>query len=95
MNFKLACDILNSEDFWVVLIRERVMRKTNFINHHIFSSVWSSAKTEIHHVLNNSSGCIGNEESTSLGLIVGVTLLYFLMLMFRTMSLITLSTYFG
>lgn len=66
MNLKLALDILNSEDCWVVQIRERVMRKNNFINHHIFYSVWSRAKTEIHHARDNYSWCIGNGESTSL-----------------------------
>ncbi|XP_058776768.1 uncharacterized protein LOC131651114 [Vicia villosa] len=65
-NLKLAWDLLSSSDSWAILMRQRVMRKHKIINHHIFSSIWSSVKSEMPSVLANSSWCLGNGKDISL-----------------------------
>ncbi|XP_058755290.1 uncharacterized protein LOC131628440 [Vicia villosa] len=64
-NLKLAWDLLSSSDSWAILMRQRVMRKHKIINHYIFSSIWSSVKSEMPSVLANSSWCLGNGKDIS------------------------------
>lgn len=65
-NLKLAWDLVNSSDSWALLLRKRTLRKGKFIQHHIFSSLWSSLKYELNTDMDNSSRCFGNGESISL-----------------------------
>ncbi|XP_058763321.1 uncharacterized protein LOC131636708 [Vicia villosa] len=46
---------------WAQLLRQRVFRKQKIIKHHIFSSIWSSIKSEIPTVENNTSCPLNNE----------------------------------
>ncbi|KAI5435683.1 hypothetical protein KIW84_022199 [Lathyrus oleraceus] len=60
---KLGLDYVNSDDPWASLIKSRVLRKNNFINHHIFSSIWYNIKFEIPLICDNSSWIFGNGKS--------------------------------
>lgn len=65
-NVKLAWNLHNSPESRASLFRQRVIRKNKFINHHIFSSIWTSVKDEMNFVIENSSWCIGNGNSSKL-----------------------------
>jgi hypothetical protein len=62
-NLKLCWDLLQSREQWVVILRSRILRGSNFINHHIFFSIWSSAKLEFNNIKDNSSWLIGDGSS--------------------------------
>jgi hypothetical protein len=59
-NLKLCLDTLHSKEQWAVILRSRVLRGVNCINHHIFSSLWSSIKHELLVLKDNSTWLIGN-----------------------------------
>lgn len=62
-NLKLAWDFVSSKDPWAILIKNLVMRKNNYINYHIHSSIWSSVKVEILTIYDTSSWLLGNDDS--------------------------------
>ncbi|CAJ2650982.1 unnamed protein product [Trifolium pratense] len=51
---------MNSNSLWASFLRSRVVRNKSFIRHHIYSSVWSSIKAQIHNLWNNTCWMIGN-----------------------------------
>ncbi|XP_058775306.1 uncharacterized protein LOC131649564 [Vicia villosa] len=57
---KLAWDFFQSNSSWTVLLRQRVFHKGKIISHHIFSSIWSSLKSEMHNIEENFSWCLGD-----------------------------------
>ena len=62
-SLKLCWNLINSEEQWEVILRTRVFRERKHINHHNFSSLWSSVKFEYSTILDNSSFIIGDGES--------------------------------
>ncbi|XP_058742332.1 uncharacterized protein LOC131614798 [Vicia villosa] len=65
-NLKLAWDLFSSTESWAVLMRQHVLRKNKVIKHHIFSSIWSSVRSEVSIVFANSLGCLGDGADISL-----------------------------
>ncbi|GAU22700.1 hypothetical protein TSUD_138230 [Trifolium subterraneum] len=61
-NLNLCWTILNSNNSWAKLIRDRVIRNRKIIQHHIFSSIWSSVKDEFEIIMDNSVWLLGNGE---------------------------------
>lgn len=59
-NLKIIWDLLHSKEKWVIILNSRVLRGTNCINHHIYSSIWSSIKVEYPIVKENSSWLVGD-----------------------------------
>jgi len=59
-NIKLCWDLLQSQEQWAQMIRSRVLRGNNCIRHHVFSSIWSSAKNEFNIIKDNSNWLVGN-----------------------------------
>jgi hypothetical protein len=59
-NLKLCWDFLVSQEDWAVLLRARTIRNGSSINHHIFSSLWGSMKSEFKNVMDNSSFLLGD-----------------------------------
>jgi hypothetical protein len=59
-NLKLCWIILTSDTSWARLLRDRVLRKRRVIQHHIQSSIWSSAKNEFSNVRANSFWLLGD-----------------------------------
>jgi len=62
-NLKLCWDLKNSMEDWAILLRSKVCRGNNIISHHIFSSIWSSVKSEFNIINDNCSWIIGNGEN--------------------------------
>jgi hypothetical protein len=62
-NLKLCWELLQSHEQWEILMKSRVLRGRNCINHHIFSSLWSSVKSEFHVVMENSCFILGDGTS--------------------------------
>ncbi|CAJ2642122.1 unnamed protein product [Trifolium pratense] len=67
-NLKLCWDLLLSKEDWAIILKKRVLRNGNVINHHVFSSIWSSVKTEFSTVMNNSSWKVGTGQNINLWL---------------------------
>ncbi|GAU19469.1 hypothetical protein TSUD_77130 [Trifolium subterraneum] len=61
-NLKLCWTMLNSKKAWAQLLLQRVLRGRRFIQHHIYSSLWSSFKDEVNTILENSICLLGNGE---------------------------------
>jgi hypothetical protein len=59
-NLKLCWSLFNDDSSWAILLRDRVFRKRNIIQHHIFSSIWSSNKDEFEVIRDNSEWILGN-----------------------------------
>jgi exonuclease III len=59
-NLKLCWDLLTSQDQWAVLLKSRVIRGQNCINHHIFSSIWCGIKNEFNVIWDNTRFNLGN-----------------------------------
>jgi ribonuclease HI len=59
-NLKLCWSLFNDDSSWAKLLRDRVFRKRNIIQHHIFSSIWSSIKEEFAVIRENSVWILGN-----------------------------------
>jgi hypothetical protein len=66
-NLKLCWSLLNSQSSWARLLKDRVFRNNRPIQHHIFSSLWSSVKEEVGVMMENSVGIIGNGENINFG----------------------------
>lgn len=61
-NLKMCWDLLKSKEQWAHLLRSRVLRNSNCIRHHIFSSIWSGIKHEYSMIKENTSWIVGNGE---------------------------------
>ncbi|CAJ2662070.1 unnamed protein product [Trifolium pratense] len=59
-NLKLCWDLMHSDEDWAKILRFRVMRKGIAINHHVYSSIWSSVKQEVQVIYENSCWKVGN-----------------------------------
>ncbi|KAK2445365.1 hypothetical protein QL285_016305 [Trifolium repens] len=59
-NLKLCWTFLNSQSSWAKLLRDRVIRRKQPIQYHIFSSIWCSIKEEYEVVAENSVWLLGN-----------------------------------
>jgi ribonuclease HI len=64
-NLKLCWDLLQSQEHWAILLRSRVIRGDNCIHHHIFSSIWSSIKSEFNTIKENAGFVIGTGVSVN------------------------------
>jgi len=45
-NLKLVWELINSDEAWAFLLRIKIFRGRRSISHHIYSSIWSSIKSE-------------------------------------------------
>jgi len=61
-NLKNCWDIMQSDLQWAQLVRSRVLRDNKPINHHVFSSIWSSAKHKFSTLQEQVTWKIGNGE---------------------------------
>jgi hypothetical protein len=61
-NLKLCWSLINSQSSWASLLRDRVLRTRRTINHHIYSSLWSSIKNEFAVAMDNSAWLLGDGE---------------------------------
>lgn len=59
-NLKILWDLKNSNEDSALLLRSQVFRGKRVITHHIFSSLWSSIKSEVSTLENNCRWIIGN-----------------------------------
>jgi len=59
-NLKLCWNLLNSQSSWAKLLRDRTIRGKKSIQHHIYSSIWSSIKHEFNTIKENSTWLLGN-----------------------------------
>ena len=59
-NLKLRWDLITSQQPWAILLRKRAIRGRKPINYHIFSSIWSSVKSDFQSILNNSQWILGS-----------------------------------
>ena len=64
-NLKLCWEMLTSDNSWAKILHSRVIKKDKVINYHIFSSIWSSIKSEYNNLLENTKWLLGNGESIS------------------------------
>jgi len=62
-NLKLYWEFFNSSEDWARLLRSKVLRGMRVISDHIFSSLWSSFKSEVGTIQANSSWIIGLGEN--------------------------------
>jgi hypothetical protein len=65
-NLKLCWDLLNSGEDWAMILKSRALRNGIMVKHHIFSSLWSSIKQEVHVIISNASWKVGNGQSINL-----------------------------
>jgi hypothetical protein len=65
-NLNLCWTLLNSDESWARLLRSRVLRKDVTIRHHIFSTLWSSAKNEFLVLKENSCRLVGDGQNIQL-----------------------------
>ena len=59
-NLKLCLELMQKDEQWAIVLRSRMMRGSNCINHHIFSSIWSSVKNEFQTIKDNSTWWLGD-----------------------------------
>jgi hypothetical protein len=59
-NLKLCWDLLLFEEDWAIILKKRVFKNGIVINHHVFSSIWSSVKSEYSIIMNNASWKVGS-----------------------------------
>jgi len=64
-NLKLCWEMLTSDNSWAKVLHSRVIKKDKVINYHIFSSIWSSIKSEYKNLLENTKWLLGDGESIS------------------------------
>jgi ribonuclease HI len=61
-NLKLCWDLISSSNQWAAFLRSRVVRGNGFINHHIYSFIWSSIKPQSQTIIDNTCWLLGNGE---------------------------------
>ena len=59
----MCWDLKNFNEDWAILLRSKVFRGRKVISHHIFSSIWSSVKSEMNNITDNCRWIIGNGEN--------------------------------
>jgi len=59
-NLRMCWNIANSDAVWARIIRSRTIKDGKIIKHHIFSSTWSSVKSEHSVILENTIDIIGD-----------------------------------
>lgn len=59
-NLKTCWDLLQSEEKWAHVLKSRVIRDSSCLQHHVFSSIWSGAKSEYQSLMDNSNWLVGN-----------------------------------
>jgi len=59
-NLKMCWDLINSDDQWAKLLKQRVIRGNRCIRHHISSSLWSSFKYKFADFQENTIWMLGN-----------------------------------
>lgn len=62
-NLKLCWNLLNSDEMWAVILKNRVLRYRRHIVHHVSSSIWSNVKSEYTTFHENSTCLLGNGEN--------------------------------
>jgi ribonuclease HI len=62
-NLKMCWSLMNSQCSWARLLKDRVIRGNKPIQHHIYSSIWSSIKDEFSIIIDNSIWLLGNGEN--------------------------------
>jgi hypothetical protein len=65
-NLMLCWEFLNTDEDWAHILRSRVLRGQKANNHHIFSSLWSSIKSEMTIIKENSCWKVGTGDSINL-----------------------------
>jgi hypothetical protein len=65
-NLKLCWDLFTSNEQWAFLLRSRAIRGANCINHHIYSTLWSSIKSEVLTIRDNYGSVIGDGSKVNL-----------------------------
>jgi hypothetical protein len=64
-NLKMCWNLANSDENWAIALRSKTIREGKIINLHIFSSLWSSVKSEYPSILENSLSLIGDGKHTN------------------------------
>jgi hypothetical protein len=59
-NLHLCWKLFNSQSSWAILLRDRVVRGSTTIQHHIFSSIWCSVKEEVYVLKDNCTWLLGD-----------------------------------
>jgi hypothetical protein len=59
-NLKLYWELPNSQKSWTKLLKDRVIKNNKIIQHHIYSSLWSSIKDEYSVIKDNSVWLLGD-----------------------------------
>lgn len=67
-NLKQCWDMVNSEDHWARLLRDKVLRDKGHIKHHIFSSIWNGTKCSFTELRHNTSWLIRDGRRVNLWL---------------------------
>jgi ribonuclease HI len=62
-NMKTCWELIQSDEQWAIVLRSRVLRSNSCIHHHIYSSIWSGAKSEFQNRMINSKWLVGNGEN--------------------------------
>jgi hypothetical protein len=59
-NLKRCWDLLSSNCSWAKMLKDRVIKRKSPVQHHIYSSIWSSVKDEYNVIMENSVWLLGN-----------------------------------
>jgi hypothetical protein len=59
-NLKLCWSLLNSQSSWAKLLRDRAIRGSRSISHHIYSFIWCSIKEEFSVIIVNTAWLLGD-----------------------------------
>lgn len=62
-NLSLCWNLLNSDKSWAKMLKGRILRNGRVIQHHIYSSIWSSIKEEYTVICDNSTWLIGKGDN--------------------------------
>jgi len=62
-NLRLCWNMMTTQESWGKILQSRVIRKNKAINYHIFSSIWSSIKSEYNLLIDNTKWLLGDGES--------------------------------
>ncbi|XP_058733807.1 uncharacterized protein LOC131605476 [Vicia villosa] len=64
-NLRLCWDIFNSKEAWTYILKQRILKHNRLRKSHLFSSLWTSAKSEHTTFIDNSVWQLGNGEDIS------------------------------
>jgi hypothetical protein len=73
-NLRLCWSMITSQESWAKVLKSRVIKKNKVIQYHIFSSIWSSIKTEYNTIIENTKWLLGDGETINFGKITGVVI---------------------